>query len=377
METKRAYFDWNATAPFAPEALKAFNEAADFFGNPSSVHAEGRAARALLERSRGSVAEFMGCEPDEVVFTSGGFEANNIALNSLAANAAERSFAVAPVEHGSILGILTSLEAEGYVRHTLKVSREGLIEPDTPLPELGFAAFQAMNQETGALQPVARFGERMAEAGVPWHCDAVQLWGRAPFSARGQTFATASLTGHKLGAPKGTGALFARRGVEIRPLFKSGPQEKGRRPGTENVQGAAALAAALDAASKRLSDYRARSATFREHLVTGLKKLRPDAVVHGPGDPALQVPNTLSISFPGLEGALLVPALDLEGVAVSAGSACASGATKPSPVLLAMGLPEDLARGTIRISSGWATTEEDVETLLAAMARVLARTKKP
>lgn len=373
MTSERAYLDWNATAPVRPEARDAFLAALERFGNPSSVHAEGRAAKKLLEDSREEVAGFMGCQPWEVIFTSGGFEANNLALGSLAASSGERSFASSRIEHGSILGKLDRLVEEGFAPTWLNVTHEGLIDPAALVGKVGFANFQAMNQETGALQPVAEFGEKCVSLGIPWHCDAVQLWGRMEFKVSSLTCSTASLTGHKVGAPKGTGALFAREGVEIAPLLLSGPQEKTRRPGTENVPGFAALAAALRASARDLDTYPAKAKKLRAQLIGGIKSLYPSAVVHGPKDPALQVPNTLCISLPGLEGALLVPALDLEGAAVSSGSACASGATKPSPVLTAMGVNDEVARGTLRITTGWATTEADIQLFLSALGKVLSR----
>lgn len=369
----RVYLDWNATAPVRAEAKAAFVEAVERFGNPSSVHAEGRAARDLLEAAREELARFMGCAPAEVYFTSGGFEANNIALASLAARAERKTFASSRIEHGSIMGRLENLIIDGWEDKWLAVTGEGLIDPASLTEKAGFACFQAMNQETGALHDVAAFAARCEELATPWHCDAVQLWGRGRFSLADLNCATASLTGHKLGAPKGTGALFARKGFTPLPLLLSGPQERSVRPGTENVPGIAALAAAVRAATAEAEGYAAKCRVLREKLISEIVALYPRAKFNGPRDPAKQVPNTLSISFPGLEGALLVTALDLEGVAVSAGSACHSGVSKPSAVLTAMGLSTEEALGSLRVSMGWKTTEADAEKFLAALKTVLSR----
>lgn len=370
---ERVYLDWNATAPVRQEAREAYMEALERFGNPSSVHAEGRAAKDTLEKSRETMAGFMGCLPSEVYFTSGGFEANNIALSSLAENAAAKSFASSKIEHGSIMGRLESLAAEGWTPHWMKVSPEGLIDPYSIDEQVGFACFQAMNQETGALHDIEVFCQRCDAMNVPWHCDAVQLWGRGYFSLSRYSCTTSSLTGHKLGAPKGTGVLFVRKTMAAKPLFLSGPQERSLRPGTENIPGIAALAAAAKAASEDMEGYRGRCSALREMLVGEIVRIYPKAVVNGPREAQRRVPNTLSVSFPGIDGSLLVHALDLEGVATSSGSACHSGASKPSPVLTAMELPPEVASSALRISMGWQTGEDDVRRFLASLAIVLAR----
>jgi cysteine desulfurase len=370
---KRTYLDWNASAPVRPEAREALLAALDRFGNPSSIHAEGRAARDLLETSREEVAAFMGCRPAEIVFTSGGCESNNLAVASLAASAEERSFAGARIEHGSVLSRLDGLAENGWQPRWLPVTREGRVETDGLVARVGFATLQAANQETGALQPVASLGERCGELGVDWHCDAVQAWGKTTLRVDRLGCATASLSGHKLGAPKGTGALFVREGTPVAPLLLGGPQERGRRAGTENVPALAALAAACRAAAGELEELPRRVGALRDRLVEEVREICPTVKINGPSDNALRVPTLASFSFPGLEGALLVQAMDIEGVAVSAGSACASGAVKPSPVLLAMGLDEPCARGVLRVSLGRSTTEADVEYFAEALSRVLAR----
>ena len=369
----RAYLDWNASAPLRPEARDALLGAVERFGNPSSPHREGREARALLEASREDVAEFLGCEPSEVVFTSGGTEANNLALASLAAGASVRRFAAARLEHASVLRPLEALERRGWEAAWLLVGEDGRVEARALEGGTGFAVLQAANHETGARQPLEEFAERTSAERVPWHCDAVQAWGRVPLRLCDAGCATATLSGHKLGAPKGVGALYVARGTRLEPLFRGGPQERERRAGTENLPGIAALGAACRAARRDVAADAEWTSGLRDRIAAALLGRFPLARVNGPEDPAGCLPNTLNISLPGWDGDAVVQALDLEGVAVSAGSACASGALEPSPTLQAMGLSEWRVRGAVRISLGPSTKPEEIELLLEALARVTAR----
>ncbi|MDW7711381.1 MAG: cysteine desulfurase family protein [Deferrisomatales bacterium] len=370
----RAYLDWNASAPLRAEARDALLAALDRFGNPSSPHREGREARALLESSREDVAALMGCEPGEVVFTSGGTEANNLALASLAAGARLRCFAAARLEHPSVLRPLEALVDSGWEARWMPLGEDGCAEPFVSA-EVGFGVLQAANHETGALQPVGQFRGEAEEAGLPWHCDATQAWGRVPLRAGDLGCATASLSGHKLGAAKGVGALFMRRGGRVEPLLLGGVQERGRRAGTENLPGIASLAAACACAARDRAADAAWTQGLRDRVVSAVQGLVPLAWWNGPEDPARRLPNTASLSFPGIDGETLVQALDLEGVAVSAGTACASGAGEPSPVLAALGISEWRVRGAIRVSLGPTSRPEDVDRFLNALARVLPRLK--
>ncbi len=368
----RAYLDWNASAPLRPEAREALLRALDRFGNPSSPHREGREARNLVEASREGVADFLGCGPGEVVFTSGGTEANNLALAALAAASPRQIFAAPRIEHPSVLRPLEALARQGWTARWLPVGEDGRAELAGVAPDLGFGALQAANGETGALQPLGLAAETFGALSIPWHCDGVQAWGRVPLCPRALGCATAALSGHKLGAPKGIGALFVRSGTPVEPLLRGGPQERGRRAGTENVAGIAALAAACRAAAAdRDADARWTS-ELRERLVAGAREVFSGLWVNGPEDRDQRLPNTASLSFPGLEGEVLVQALDLAGVAVSAGSACASGAGGPSEVLAAMGLPPWRARGALRVSLGPTTWPEEVERFLAELGRVVS-----
>ncbi len=369
----RAYLDWNASAPLRPEAREALLHAVERVGNPSSAHAEGREARNLVEAAREGVAAFLGCRPSEVVFTSGGTEANNLAVRSLASAARSRRFAVARIEHPSVLSPLEGLVPRGWEPVWLPVGEDGLADPGAVAGDAGFAVLQAANHETGALQPLEEMADRCRAAGIPWHCDAVQAWGRCRLRVGELGCAFASLSGHKLGAPRGVGALYVRSGFPVDPLIRGGPQERGRRAGTENVGAIAALAAACEAAMEDLDADIRWMAGLRERIVAGAKEADPLALVNGPRDAARVLPNTVNVSFPGVEAELLVQALDLEGVAVSAGSACTSGAREPSKVLEAMGLPGWRVKSAVRVSVGPASRAEDVDRLLEALPRVLER----
>ena len=369
----RVYLDWNASAPLRAEARAAMLDALDRFGNPSSVHAEGRAARDLVEAAREAVASFMGCRPSEVVFTSGGTEANNLAIRSLGALAEIRRFAASRVEHPSVLRPLEALEAKSWEAAWLPAGEDGVVAVDWEGRRPGFAVLQAANHETGTLQPLETMAEACARAGVPWFCDAVQAWGRVRLRVGDLGCAMASLSGHKLGAPKGVGALFIREGFPAAPALLGGPQERGRRAGTENVPGIAALGAACEAAARDLEADARWMAGLRDRIEAGVRRIEPLARINGPEAAGQRLPNTVNLVFPGVEAELLVQALDLEGVAVSAGAACASGAARPSEVLRAMGLPEWRIKGSVRVSLGPTTRAEDVDRFLDALSRVLPR----
>ena len=376
MPAERAYLDWNASAPLRPEGRQALLDALDRFGNPSSPHREGREARALLESSREEVAGFLGCEPSEVVFTSGGTEANNLALRSLASAAQTRSWASTRLEHRSVLRPLEALSRGGRRACWLEAGEDGRAEAAGLDSGVGFGVVQAANQETGAVQPLEDFRQMFEGLGVPWHCDAVQAWGRIHLRAAEIGCATASLSAHKLGGPKGVGALYVRRGTPMDPILLGGPQERERRAGTENLAGIASLAAVCRAAAADWEGDARWAAGLRDRAVSGAKEIFPLLWENGPKAPHLRLPNTANLSFPGLEGEVLVQALDLEGVAVSAGSACASGALEPSHVLRAMGLPDWRVKSAIRVSLGPATAAEDIDRFLAALGRVVQRLAK-
>ncbi len=356
MSATRHYLDWNATAPLRPEARAALVDAFDVAGNPSSVHAEGRAARRLVEAARERVAALAGARPAEVVFTSGGTEANAAALLGV------ETVLVSAVEHDSVLA-----SARGAAR--VPVDGRGVVdlralERILASERPALVSIMLANNETGVLQPVAEAAELAREHGARVHCDAVQAAGKitVDFTALGVDLMT--LSAHKLGGPKGVGALTVREGVELVPLIRGGGQELRRRAGTENVAGIAGFGAAAEAALSALETAGAPMAALRARIEDAVTELAPDAVVYGAG--ASRLPNTACIGMPGVPAETQVMALDLAGVAVSAGAACSSGKVTRSHVLDAMGVADGAAGCAIRVSLGWGSAVADADAFVAA-----------
>jgi cysteine desulfurase len=367
------YLDWNATTPPRPEVVEAMTASArETWGNPASVHGPGRAARARVESAREAVAEVARCDPRDVVLTSGGTEANNLALRS--AFAGGRGVLVTSrLEHPSVARVAEALESEGRARvRWLRCLSPGTIDLDDLARalsegEVRLVALQAVNAETGVLQPVREALAMARRAGVRVHVDAVQSFGRSEDVA--EEADTRSLAAHKMRGPKSIGALVARPGLALTPILLGGSQERGLRPGTVDPVAAAGLFVA--ARHARTSPARwAALAPLRDTLEAGLLGLAKGARVNGLGAP--RAPHVTSVAFPQWTGAELVAALDLEGVAASAGSACSAGTAEPSAVLAAMGDP-DAATRTVRFSLGEETTADDVAAALDVAARVLAR----
>lgn len=339
----RIYLDWNATAPLRPEARTAMIEACDLVGNPSSVHAEGRAAKMALERAREAVATALGAEAAEIVFTSGATEAAALVLGG-------RGLACAAIEHDAV---------RAWCEATLAVDAAGRVT----VPDPTRAALQAANSETGVLQPLP--------AGLA-ASDLTQLFGKLPFAFDWSGIEAGFVSAHKLGGPKGIGALILRPGVEIEARIRGGGQERGRRAGTENLIGIAGFAAAATAAQRDLAAGMAdKLSEMRNRLQSGLEDAAEDVTF--PGRDTERLPNTLCIVTPGWAGDTQVMQMDLEGFAVSAGSACSSGKVRPSGVLRAMGVAEADATCAIRVSIGPTTRDEDVERFAAAWLRAHAR----
>lgn len=369
----RVYLDWNATTPPSKEVVDAMTDAARHtWGNPSSTHAFGRAARACVEDAREAVARLAQGDARDVILTSGGTEANNVALRS--------AFATSPgilltsrLEHPSVTRVAEALEREGRARvGWLRATPAGTVDLEDlerALVDGGvrLVAVQAVNAETGVVQPLADVLALAHGARAAVHVDAVQAFGRMDALFAGAD--TQSLGGHKMRGPKGIGALVARPGLPLSPVLVGGAQERGIRPGTVDPVAAAGLAVAAKQACSTPARWEAL-APLRERLERGLLALVPGARVNGKG--AQRAPHVTNVAFPGHAGVELVAALDLEGVAVSSGSACSAGTSEPSPVLLAMG-DEAAARSSVRFSLGEETTPDDIEVALAAAARVLAR----
>ena len=372
------YLDHAAITPVRPEAKAAVLAALDTFGNPSSVHAAGRAARDLLDRARGQVAGALGAQASEIVFTSGATESAALALRGVlgASPAGRDDLVVTAVEHPCVLGLAEALRAEGRRVTVLPVDERGLPDPDLARQAVtsrtALVCAMVANNETGVLLPVRELAATARERGALFFTDAVQAVGKIEVDVRTLGADLVALTGQKFGGPRGAGALWVKSGLRLAPLL-GGSQERGRRAGTENLPGVAGLGAALEAASGRREAEALRLAALRARLETGLLAAIPGARVNGAGAPRL--PNVLSITLPGVDAEALLMALDLEGLCASAGSACHSGSTKPSSVLSAMGLSVAEARATLRLSLGWTSTEAEVEGALALIPPLAARVR--
>ncbi len=362
--TERAYLDWNATAPLRPQARAAMLAAFDATGNPSSVHAEGRAARRLVEEARERVAALVGASPREVVFTSGGTEANALALDPSVAG----RLLVSAVEHPSVraggrfaAGSVAETPVDGHGVLDLAALERAVADGPPALVSVMLA-----NNETGAIQPVAEAAAIVHAAGGLLHIDAVQGPGRidCDFKALGADFMTVS--SHKIGGPQGAGALIRRAGLALAPLVTGGGQERGARAGTENVAGIAGFGAAADAVRMQGKQEAARMAALRERLEAGLRARAPETVIFS--GTVARLPNTVLFGHPGMKAETAVIGFDLAGVAVSSGAACSSGKVTPSHVLAAMGMPPALAGGAVRASLGYASTEQEIELFLNAWA---------
>lgn len=376
---RRVYLDHAATTPVDPEVAELMAQVLrEVPGNPSSIYAEGRRARALVDRARAEVAEAIGADPAEIVFTSGGTEADNLALRGvLAARDGEADGIVtSAIEHHAVLDTARDLEARGRARVTvLAVDREGRVAPDDVARALdertALVSVMHGNNEIGTLQPIAEIGAVCRSRGIPFHSDAVQTVGALELDVRALPVDLLSVNAHKFYGPKGVGALFVRKGTRIATVQTGGGQEKGRRTGTENVPGIAGLGAAMRIAMARRAAESARLVALRDRLIAGVKARIPDATLTG--HPTERLPNNASFCFSGTQGEALVVSLDLEGFSVSSGSACTSGDTEPSHVLLALGLARELAQGSLRVTVGRDTTAGDVDAFLAALPPIVAR----
>lgn len=360
----RIYLDNNATAPLRPEARAAMLDVFERVGNPSSVHVEGRWARRIVEEAREAVASLVGASPAEVVFTSGGTEANRLALGG-----SGRPYRIASaIEHPSVLDQATA---------TISVDARGVVDLSSltsgGLPDGGasIVSVMAANNETGALQPVAEVAEICRTLGAISHSDAVQLPGKKDIDFRELGVDLLTISGHKLGGPAGVGALVVRDGLEVSPILMGGGQERGRRAGTENLPGIAGFGAAAAAARRAQPEETGRLSSMLRSLEGGILGISPAATIHGAACDRL--PNTSCIGVPDMPAETLVMALDLKGVAVSAGSACSSGKVTPSHVLTAMGLSEAAAARAIRVSFGWATTSAEIQRFTEVWRDVFAR----
>jgi cysteine desulfurase len=372
--SRTIYFDNNATTAVAPECLEAMTECLRVGAiNPSSKHAQGERAKQLMMEARGRVAQFLGATPAEIVFTSGATESNHLAiLGALALHPERRHILSSEVEHPSTLMLLRHLETQGVRVTYLPVDRAGQLILDalkeTITPQTALVSLMWANNETGVLFPIAAAAEIARAHGVLFHTDAVQAAGKVPIDLRQIPVDLMPLSGHKLYAPSGIGALYVRKGIKMQPLL-FGHQERGRRGGTENVAGAVALGIACELLQQTLTDESARLARLRDRLEAGVLARFPFASINGAG--AHRVPNTSNIRFGDLDSELVLGQLDRLGVYASAGAACSSAGTKPSHVLSAMGLPASAALASVRFSLGRDNTESEVDTVLSLLGEVL------
>jgi len=360
---RRVYLDNNATTPVLPEVLDAMRPYyAEHFGNASSIHHHGQETRGAVERARESVATLLGCRPAEVVFTSGGTEADNLAIFGLVQSGDH--VITSTIEHHAVLNSCKHLHEKGVEVTFLPVDGRGLVDPDdlrrALRPNTKLVTIMFANNETGVIQPVEEFGKICAEADVYFHSDAVQAASKIPIRVKEIGCDLLSISGHKFNAPQGVGALYVRKGTTLDPLFFGGSHERSRRAGTENVPGIVGLGKAAELAVKALANGEdTEMASLRDRLERAILGSVESAGVNGAGAP--RVPNTTNIYFDYIEGEALVITLDLKGLAVSTGAACSSGAIEPSHVLTAMGLLPDRARASIRFSLGKQNTSGDVD----------------
>jgi cysteine desulfurase len=371
------YLDYAATTPLRPEVREAMLSAlGERWGNPSSVHRWGREARAALEDARARLAAVIGASPAEVVFTRGGTEADNLAVLGRARADGSRAVAISAIEHKAVLASAKVLAAEGGMARTIPVDADGRVDLDA-LAEIvqsdrpAVVSVMWANNEVGVLQPVEQIAAICAEAGVAFHTDAVQALGKLPVRMDRVPVALAAFSAHKLGGPRGTGALFVRRGTQLHPLLHGGGQERGLRSGTEDVAAAVGFALAAELAEAEREAVMARMGVLRDRLEAGLCARVPGLRVNAAAAPRL--PTISNVSAPGADAEMLLMALDLEGIAASSGSACSSGAVEPSHVLTAMGLPADVAGPSVRFSLGRETTDADIDRALGVFPAVIER----
>ncbi|MFW6079038.1 MAG: cysteine desulfurase family protein [Gemmatimonadota bacterium] len=375
------YLDHAATTPIRPEVREAMAPYLDGrFGNPSSVHRWGREARSALERARERVAAVLGAQPREIVFTGGGTEADNLAVLGRW-RAERRASAPGPVvcsaiEHSAVLGATEAAAGEGAEVVVLAVDERGVVDvgevEEALVAEPAVVSVMWGNNEVGVIQPMARIAERCREAGVALHTDAVQAFGKARVRVDEVACDLLAVSAHKIGGPKGVGALYVRDGIDIEPLVHGGGQERALRPGTQNVAGAVGLAEAAERAVAARESEATKLRSLRDRLEAGLRDRLPGLRTNA-GD-AERLPHILNVTIPGVDREAVVMALDLEGVAVSSGSACHSGSIEPSHVLMAMGRADDEA-ATVRFSFGWSTTEEEIERAIERVPSVLDRAR--
>ena len=373
---KTIYVDNAATTAMSDRAIEAMTPyLKGVYGNPSSLHTVGQVAKEALDSAREKIAKCLGANPNEIYFTSGGSEADNQAIRSaalLGARKDKKHIITTAFEHHAVLHTLKKLEKEGFEVTYLDVHENGVvtagevkaaIRPDTALVTIMYA-----NNEVGTIQPIREIGEVCREAGVVFHTDAVQAVGHIPVDVKADNIDMLSLSGHKFHGPKGVGALYCKKGLPLLTFVEGGAQERGKRAGTENIAGIAAMAAALEEAVENMEENSQMEATLRDRLIAGLSKI-PHSKLNG--DRERRLPGNVNMCFEGIEGESLLLLLDSKGICASSGSACTSGSLDPSHVLLALGLPHEVAHGSLRLSLSEYNTEEEIDEIIAAVPKVV------
>ena len=378
--TESIYLDYCATTPLHPDVVKAMRGPLErTFGNPSSLHQEGRKSAELLRIARSEVASGIGASPEEIIFTSGATEANNLALRGilLAQPPARRHLITTAIEHHAVLHTAERLEGEGCSLTVLAVDQDGQVNPEhlrqALKTETALVSIMMVNNEMGAIQPIAKLATLTRDHGALFHTDAVQALGTLPVDVDELGIDLLSLSGHKIYGPKGVGALYIREGTSLDPMIFGGPQEHQLRAGTENLPGIVGLGAAIAVVNQHKESERQRLNSLRSKFVSQLKQLVPEAIVHG-GD-AQQAPHILSIAFPGIDAEMLLFHLDQACIFASMGSACNAEAIEPSHVLLALGLPDEIIAATLRFSMGLWTHEEQLDQVLKVLPELVAMSK--
>lgn len=380
MKPEMIYLDNNATTAVAPEVLEAMLPfLREQYGNPSSVYSLAGAAHRAMDKAREQVASLLGATPDEIMFTACGTESDSTAiLGAFEAQPEKRHFITSRVEHSAVIAMGQYLERKGHRVTWLDVDAKGQIYLDqldkAMTPDTGIVSLMYANNETGTVFPIPEAAAMAKARGIVFHVDAVQAVGKLPINLATLPLNYLALSGHKLHAPKGVGALYVRRGTPFRPFLRGGHQEHGRRAGTENVASIVALGAACELAAKHIQDENTRVKALRDRLETGLLQAIPESRING--DPAMRLPNTTNISFKYVEGEAILLLLDREGICASSGSACTSGSLEPSHVLRSMGVPFTYAHGSVRLSLSRYTTEAEIDRTLEVLPRVITRLRE-
>ena len=379
---RRVYLDHNASTPVHPEVLQAmlpyFSER---FGNPSSVHGFGRESREGMEAAREQIAAFLKVSKDEIIFTSGGTESDNLGIKGVAAARRSGHIITSQIEHHAVLRTVQTLEQEGFTATYLSVDGYGMVNPDEVRaalrPDTIVVSLMGANSEVGTLQPIREIGRITREAGVPLHVDGVQTFGKVPIDVDAFGIDLLSFSGHKIYGPKGVAGLYIRKGTKMASIQHGGEHERRRRAGTENVAGIVGLGKAVEIRAREMAEEAVRLTALRDRLWDGVRERVEEVRLNG--HPTERLPGTCNLCFRNVESESIVLGLDLKGIGVSAGSACTSGNVEPSYVLVAMGIPLDWAMGSVRSSLGHATSAEDIDYVIESIVPLVAklRTQSP